>query len=260
MNAKEKIRVVLADDEPPAREELQYLLRKITEVEVVAEAGNGKEAIEAVVKYRPDLIFLDIRMPGLDGLEVANCMKGMEERPHVVFVTAYNKYALKAFHSWALDYLLKPVDIERLREVVDRVREDLSARYRHKSQPWDELIRFISPAQNGGGRKKISIRKAGSTVLLNPENVVCFAIEEGVIYAYATDIKGMVNYRSLEEIERDFQSGPFFRSHRAFLININRIDRIDRSKLGSYELVMDTRQQVPLSRRNAKALRKIIKW
>ena len=260
VKGRDKIRVVIADDEPPAREELHYLLRKISGVEILEEAGNGKEAIEAVVRNRPDLVFLDIRMPGLDGIEVANCLKGMEERPQVVFVTAYNRYALKAFESWALDYLLKPIDLDRLKDTVERVRGIITTKFRTKPQPWDDLVKQLGPAPEGGGKRKISIRKAGNTILVSPENIVFFCIEEGVVYAITTEFKGMVSYRSLEEIERDFPSDSFFRSHRGFLINLNRIDQINRAKLGSYELTMDNRQQVPLSRRNAKALRKIIKW
>jgi DNA-binding LytR/AlgR family response regulator len=177
----------------------------------------------------------------------------------VVFVTAYNKYALKAFESWALDYLLKPVDVNRLKEVVERARQEISGRPPAQTPPWEDLLRRLgSPEQPE--KKRISIRKAGSANLINPDDIICFAIEDGVVNAYGSDFKGMVNYRTLEEIERDFGSGKFFRSHRGFLINISRIDQINRTKLGSYELTLSNRKTVPLSRRKARDLRKLIKW
>jgi len=260
MGGIEKLRVVIADDESPAREGLRYFLDQIPGVEIVAEASNGKEALETIEKVAPDLAFLDIRMPGFDGLEVAQHLKSMEERPRVVFVTAYNKYAVKAFESWALDYLLKPVDSNRLREVVERVRQEISGRPSAKTPPWEDLLRRLGAPLEQPEKKRISIRKAGSAVLINPDDIICFAIEDGVVNAYGSDFKGMVNYRTLEEIERDFGSGKFFRSHRGFLINVNRIDQINRTKLGSYELTMSNRKAVPLSRRKARDLRKLIKW
>ncbi len=260
MGEIEKLRVVIADDESPAREGLRYFLDQIPGVEIVAEASNGKEALETIAKFGPDLAFLDIRMPGFDGIEVAQHLKNMEERPQVVFVTAYNKYALKAFESWALDYLLKPVDFNRLREVVERVRREISGRPSAQTPPWEDLLRRLGSPLEQPEKKRISIRKAGSANLINPDDIICFAIEDGVVNAYGSDFKGMVNYRTLEEIERDFGSGKFFRSHRGFLINIGRIDQINRTKLGSYELTMSNRKTVPLSRRKARDLRKLIKW
>ncbi|MDD5224556.1 MAG: LytTR family DNA-binding domain-containing protein [bacterium] len=260
MGEIEKLRVVIADDESPAREGLRYFLDQIPGVEIVAEASNGKEALEMIGKNAPDLAFLDIRMPGLDGLEVAQHLKDLEERPRVVFVTAYNKYALKAFESWAMDYLLKPVDFNRLKEVVERARQELSGRATAQTPPWEDLLRRLGSPLEQPEKKRISIRKAGSAVLINPDDIICFAIEDGVVNAYGSDFKGMVNYRTLEEIERDFGSGKFFRSHRGFLINLNRIDQINRTKLGSYELTLSNRKTVPLSRRKARDLRKLIKW
>jgi len=260
MGKIEKLRVVIADDESPAREGLRYFLNQIPGVEIVAEASNGKEALEMIGKTGPDLAFLDIRMPGFDGLEVAQHLKNLEERPRVVFVTAYNKYALKAFESWAMDYLLKPVDFNRLKEVVERARQEISGRPSTQTPPWEDLLRRLGSPLEQPEKKRISIRKAGSANLINPDDIICFAIEDGVVNAYGSDFKGMVNYRTLEEIERDFGSGKFFRSHRGFLINISRIDQINRTKLGSYELTMSNRKTVPLSRRKARDLRKLIKW
>jgi two-component system response regulator LytT len=249
------IRAVVVDDEPLAREEITYLISRVGGVEVVGEADSGIRAIEVITKERPDVVFLDIQMPGLDGLEVSQLLRAMEGYPYIIFVTAYDRYALRAFETFALDYLLKPVDINRLASAITRAKDQIELRRTDYTRKIEEFFKtFRTPLP------KLTLRRGNKIILLDPAEVIYFTIKEGVVLAITAELEGMLNYRSLDDLTEDLGGGPFFRAHRSFLVNLNEISQISRAKSGTHELIMSNRTIIPLSRKHTQELRKIIKW
>jgi len=253
------IRAIIADDEEPARKELKHLLSDFEDVEVVAEAAHGPEALEAVNEHSPDVVFLDIHMPGLTGIEVARQMVDLEKPPLVVFVTAYDQYAIEAFEAEAIDYLLKPIEPDRLAATIDRAR-------RYMPTPDSGIIKRIEDIfvrigrGKGAGPKRMSLKRGAKTQLVSPSEVLYMIVEEGVVRAVGQNVGGMLPYRSLDEAERDLTDANFFRASRTTLVNLDCIKEILRGKEGSWELVLENRDTIPLSRAQARKLRKLIKW
>ena len=252
------MRAIIADDEAPAREEIVYLLGLLEGVEVVGQAADGPAAWKAIGELSPDVVFLDIRMPGLSGIELAQTIKTLPKPPVVIFVTAYDKYAVEAFDAEALDYLLKPVEEERLKASIDRARKLIEAKDTSFLNRLEDVFERISRSRPP--LKKLSVKKAARIHLLDPEDVLYFFVEEGLIRAVGKEISGTVGYRSLEELETELKDSNFFRSHRAYFVNLNSIHQITKAKEGAWELAMANRDIVPLSRKQAKKLRKFIKW
>jgi len=249
------MRALVVDDEPLAREEITYLISRIGGVEVVGEADSGIGAIEAITRERPDVVFLDIQMPGLDGLEVSRLLREMEGCPYIIFVTAYDRYAIKAFETFALDYLLKPVDVDRLASAITRAKDQIELHRASTTRKIEEFFRsFRVPLP------KITLRKGNKIILFDPVEVIYFTIKEGVVLAITGEIEGMLNYRSLDDLTEDLSGGGFFRAHRSFLVNLSKISQISRAKSGTHELIMSNRAIIPLSRKQTQELRKFIKW
>lgn len=252
------IRALVADDEAPAREELKHLLKGIEGIEVVGEARDGPAAYDQIAKLKPDVVFLDIHMPGLSGIEVARAISDLDPAPRIVFVTAYDQYAVEAFETEALDYILKPVETERLEAAIERVRRAIETR-----APSSIGSRIEDILSRLGGEKaaarKISIKKAGKVHLSDPREVIYFTVEDAVVRAVGAMGSGSAPYRSLDEAEKNLPES-FFRANRTHLVNLDSISEIIRAKEGSWELVMTNRDTVPLSRAQARKLRKFIKW
>ena len=252
------IRAVIADDEEPARQELKHLLRDFGDVEVVAEAAHGPDALEAIIEHAPDVVFLDIHMPGLSGIEVARQMGDLEKPPLVVFITAYDQYAVEAFEAEAIDYLLKPIETERLAAAVDRARRFMPAPDTGIIKRIEEI--FTRLGRGKGTPRKLSLKRGAKTQLVTPSELLYMVVEEGVVRAIGQNASGMLPYRSLDEAERDLTDANFFRASRTTLVNLDCIKEILRGKEGSWELVLENRDTVPLSRAQARKLRKLIKW
>ena len=253
------MRAVIADDEEPARAELKHLLSDFDDVEVVAEAAHGPEAWEAIIEHQPDIVFLDIHMPGLSGMEVARALYDMETPPKIVFVTAYDQYAVEAFETEAIDYLLKPIELDRLATTLDRARRVEPARE-------TGIVRKIEDIMGRLGRGKtaaplrLSLKRGSKTQFVTPGELLYMVVEEGVVSAVGTNESGMLPYRSLDEAERELADSRFFRACRTHLVNLDFIKEVLRAKEGSWELVLENRDTVPLSRAQARKLRKLIKW
>ncbi len=252
------IKALVADDEKLAREEMNHLLSDFEDVRVVAEAANGPEAWEAITEHEPDVVFMDIHMPGLSGMEVARALAELEKAPRIVFVTAFDQYAVEAFETEAIDYLLKPIEPDRLAESVDRVR---------KAQPVGEsgIVKRIEELLGKLGKSKtplhkLSVKRGNKVQLVEPSELIYLEVQEGVVRAVGDEKSGALPYRSLDEAERDLGDANFFRASRTHLINLDRIKEVLKGKEGAWELVMDNRETAPLSRAQARKLRKIIKW
>jgi len=253
------IRTVFADDEKLAREEIGYLLQNVNDVVVVGAAENGLDAVQMIERERPDLVLLDIEMPGLDGFQVVREMRAIENPPRFIFVTAYDRYALQAFEVNALDYLMKPVSPERLAQAIDKARASIET---HENLS-DKLTALLS-AMPGRGRRltKVPVRRRKHLLLLDVEDVVYAQVKDGIVFVATRETQDMVAYRTLDEFAADLDPEVFYRVHRSFLANVNHIHEIIPLPSGNYELVMDdaAAAHVPLSRTHARELRRIYKW
>jgi two-component system LytT family response regulator/two-component system response regulator LytT len=277
------IKALIVDDEQLARDELQYLLGSIEDVEVVAQGKNGIEAIALVPRFSPDVVFLDVQMPGLDGFAVLRKLlekAGPETLPQIIFATAFDKYAVRAFEVNAVDYLLKPFDRVRLEQALERVRARLqnavqSGQEQAASGPGtpalsreqvDSLIRLIEQQSggtlgNGRSSSKIVVQ-AGTRMLLVDQKELCFAaIDEGVISVSTPTIEGQSKCRTLEELLELLDPQTFWRAHRSYVVNINHIKEVVPWFKSSYQLRMNDRKntEIPVSRAQTRRLRELFK-
>ncbi|XXJ21121.1 LytR/AlgR family response regulator transcription factor [Desulfovibrio caledoniensis] len=213
------IRTILVDDEPPARDELNYLLSSHGDIDVVGTVGNAADAVKSIAAKRPDLVFLDIQMPGRDGFSVLQEVMAMDGQPLVVFVTAYDDYAIRAFEENAVDYLLKPVDPKRLADSLERVRRRLAASENRESS--EVLRRLLAGAGIKPGVTRISVEHSGRNILLSPQEIVYFdcvnrrihAKTREALYPCASDV-------TLDRLEERLEGFPFFRANRSQLVNL----------------------------------------
>ncbi len=222
--AARRLRAVTADDEPRARQFLERLLAERVEVEVVGEAKGGAEALAMVTRLSPDVVFLDIQMPDLSGLEVARHLTG-PEAPVVVFVTAYDQHAVEAFEVAALDYLLKPIRRERLAETIRRVEHEVRSGRRAAGQ--EAAVRSVlkSPEVQRGMEplRRLPVRFRREVKLLDLQQVARIVSRDRVVLACAEGREYLVDY-TLQELEGRLPPGQFVRAHRAALVNIDAIE------------------------------------
>ena len=249
---------VIVDDEQLARDELSYLLKSIDDINIVAQGGNGLEAINLIKEHSPDLVFLDVQMPGLDGFGV---IKKLLDRkvpvPQIIFATAYDQYAVKAFEVNALDYILKPFDKKRITQAIEKVRRKLQGAS-SSDDKLDTLVKLLE-AQRRPENSKVLIRAAGRLLLVEQKDVCFASIEDGVISVVSTTLEGQSNCRTLEELLEGLDPGMFWRAHRSYVVNINRIKEVVPWFKSSYQLRMDDKKQseIPVSRAQTKRLREL---
>lgn len=257
---KTRMRALIVDDEAPAREELRYLLREIPAVEVVGEAAHAQEALQLIRSLRYDVVFLDIRMSGPDGLELARTLQGLQPRPQVIFVTAYGEYALSAFEVQAADYLVKPVDAERLQRAVDRVARGLLS-------PNGSNGPGAPPARTGLGPNaaipealtRIPVPTAYKTLLVDPADVFYLKAFDGGV-RLVTEEGEMTIRSTLKDLEARLDPTRFFRAHRNFIINLEKVAELIPDARGglAMRLVEPRSEEIPLSRRQARRLRRLL--
>ena len=248
---------VIVDDEPLACEELVFLLKDFPEIEVAATARNGLEAVDLIQKIEPDLAFLDIHMPGLDGMAVVRRLREADAAlPHVIFITAYDQYAVEAFRLEAMDYLLKPVDKARLAETIERARRAIQERPRSVGPAAPEPPPRISAA-----RTKLLVRANNRNFIVDANDLVYATIDDGLITLVTTSIEGHSNYRTIEDLQASLDRETFWRVHRSYLVNINRIKEVVPWFKSSYQLRMDDRKhtEIPVSRVQTRRLRDLFK-
>src|SRR5208282_1758149 len=216
-HAAATLTTIVVDDEQLACDELSYLLRDFPEVEVIATGSNGLQAIELIRKMEPDLVFLDINMPGVDGMGVVRQLreKGVE-LPHFIFVTAYDQYAVEAFRLEALDYLLKPVDKVRLAESVERARRAMQER----KTPETPLAggTAAAPAPQTATRNKLAVRCNNRHFIVDANEVIYATIDNGLITLVTTNLEGHSNYRTIEDLQGALDREQFWRVHRSYLV------------------------------------------
>ncbi len=249
------ISAVLVDDEKLASDELAYQLKEFADVEIIATAANGLEALKLIEDLEPDLVFMDVQMPGLDGMSVIRKLREKNiPLPHFVMATAYDQYAVEAFRWEALDYLLKPVEKERLAVAVDRARKAIAEK--SKAAPAE------SPAPKPSlQRSKLLVKSGHRNFIVDAQDVVYATIEDGLITVVANTMEGQSNYRTIEELQSNLDPDMFWRVHRSFLVNIHRIKEVIPWFKSSFQLKMDDKKQteIPVSRVQTKRLRALLK-
>jgi len=262
------LRAVIVDDEELARGELRYLLEQAGGVEIVAEGSNGVEAVELVREHRPEIVFLDVRMPGMDGFAVIHrLLKLKEPLPQIVFATAFDQYAVRAFEVNAVDYLLKPFDLKRVRQTVERAAmraTDVVGGVEANGAKLDALMKLLEQPAAAAVKKSVGkiVLRAQSRMLLVDAAEICFAsIESGVITVKTAALEGVSTCRTLEELMEQMEGGTFWRAHRSHVVNVQHIREVVPWFKGSYLVRMDDKEktEIPVARAQTKRLKELFK-
>ncbi len=254
------ISTIIVDDEKPARDELAYLLKSFPEIHVVAQGKNGLDAVALIKEHQPDLVFLDVQMPGLNGFGVLKKLVDRKQKiPHIVFATAFDEYAVQAFEVHAVDYLLKPFDKGRVAKAIHRAKKLIDA----DASPAERLESMLAQLgeKKPTARVKLLLKLQGKLLLLDSADMVYAAIEDGLITVFTRESEGQSNYRTIEELHAALDAADFWRSHRSYLVNINHIKEVVPWFKSSYLLRMNDKKQseVPVSRAQTKRLRELLK-
>ena len=247
------MRTLIVDDEAPARERLKRYLANIEGVKVVGEAKDGLQAVEMIEAQSPELVLLDIQMPGLDGFGVVDAL---EDPPAIIFVTAYDQYAIRAFEVHALDYLLKPFSQQRLAKALDHAQEALA-----EGQDLGAQLRplLTSLAAEGRYLTRLAVRDRESIRVLDVGEVDWIGIENEQVMIHVGDQAYAVR-RTLADLEARLDPEHFFRAHRSAIVSLDRVQEIIPWFKGTHILRLTTGAEVDLSRAQTRALRKILGW
>jgi len=263
-----KLKALIVDDEYPARQELRYVLSNFENVEIVGEAANALEALALIKALDYQVLFLDISMPGMTGLELGAAIQDLPKKPLIVFVTAYGEYAVSAFEVNAVDYLLKPVDTNRMKKAIDKVikvsQEQAAAMEAAAAGHEGQAAREPDPRQGQQVQSMIKIdripaEKQGKTILVTEADIFYAFTEQDYVYI-KTDTDKLFTRFTLKELEARLNPQIFFRTHRCYLVNLHKVKEIVPFFNGTYNLIVEDkeRSEVPVSRAQAKKLRKIL--
>jgi two-component system LytT family response regulator len=231
------MKAIIVDDERLARNELKSLLSEFPEIEILEECDSAESAIIAVDKLKPDVVFLDIHMPGKDGFGV---LEELDYMPHVIFITAYDEYAIKAFDVNALDYLLKPIQPERLKEAIGKVKE--------------EVLDDVFPTDKLGLNNQVFVKDGDRCWFVNLSDVPMFESEGNYVRVYFDSNKPLI-LKSLNNLANRLDENVFFRANRKFIINLNWIEKIESWFNGGLMVKLKNGEQVEISRRQASKLK-----
>ena len=243
------MKILVVDDEPLARQRLRHLLRDQQDCEVVGEAGNGREALEKTQQLKPDLLLMDIRMPGMDGLEAARHLDLMENPPAIIFTTAYNEYALEAFDVHAIGYLVKPVRAEKLQKAIASACRPALAQLASVDES--------NPVPNT--RNYISARVRGNIVLVPVSDIYYFHAEQKYVVVRHKGGELLIE-EPLKSLEEEF-SEQFLRIHRNALVAKNYLSGFSKNKEGHWRVTFrDIEQSLEVSRRHTAQVRKVVKY
>ena len=255
------INTIIVDDEKPAREELAFLLKSFPEINLIGLGKNGVEGVNLIKEHSPDLVFLDVQMPGLDGFGV---LKKLVERklkvPHVVFATAFDHYAVQAFDVKAVDYVLKPFDKARIAKAIQRAKKKMESQT-SSTERLEQLVNQLGAGKPATQPSKVLVRSQQRLLLVDAEDLVFASIEGGLISVTARDVEGSSNYRTLEELHAALDSESFWRPHRSYLVNIHHIKEVVPWFKSSFMIKMNDKKQtdIPVSRQQTKRLRELFK-
>jgi two-component system LytT family response regulator len=254
------MKVLIVDDEPRARNRLARLLRSVKGIDLCGLASDGAEALETIEREKPDLVLLDVQMPGLDGFEVVNELRG-DSLPLIVFVTAYDKYALKAFEVSAVDYLLKPVSEERLRQAltkVEKILQSSSTALTGVAEQYARIAEALAAVQTGHLQRVVG-RRAHRICILPVSDIQAFLAEDELIFAVLAQGRVLVN-RTLKELESQLDPDQFVRAHRQAIVSIAHVAEIELLASGGAMARLRSGLGVSISRRHAASLKVKLGW
>ncbi len=236
VNTAQKIRVLVVDDEPPARDNLRSLLRRDSQIEIVGECGAGKEAISRIRREKPDLVFLDVQMPDWDGFDVLELL-GPDPPPVIIFVTAYDKYALQAFDAGALDYVLKPFSNSRFELALQRAKQRVNQLQSVPRKP-----------------ERLAIKSPGEVLFINVTDIDWI---EAANYYACLHVHGRAHLlrRSIADLERSLDAGMFCRIHRSTIVNLEQVRALAIDESGNYEATLKNGTSLRVSERYRKQLK-----
>jgi len=241
-----KIKTVIVEDEEPAREILKYYLKNIDGIEICAECPDGFSGIKAISEIKPDLVFLDIQMPKLNGFEM---LEILNEKPEVIFTTAYDQYAIKAFEMNAIDYLMKPFTEERLKEAVRKVISKIEGSYRPSDHKPENLIeRLPSPVT------RIVVRKGNEINIITVDQVKYIKAEDDYVMVYHTGGRAL-KQQTMRFYEENLPPDSFARIHRSYIVRIGEIKKLEPYSKDNYIVVLNSGEKLPVSRSGYKQLR-----
>jgi two-component system LytT family response regulator/two-component system response regulator LytT len=251
------MRAIVVDDEQLARDELCYMLEQTGNVEVIAQAGNGLEVVGMVERLAPDVVFLDVQMPGLSGFEVAHRLIQNGTTPNIVFVTAFDRHAIEAFEVNAVDYLLKPVEAARLEKAIERARQRVS------QVPLNDQVERIVQlmAERQSKRERVAVKVGERFLLVQADEIIYASLTDESINIVTSQLAGTSNFRTLDELQARLDPSIFWRVHRSHLVNINKVKEIVPWFSRNYILRMkDARAtEIPVSRAQTKRLREYLR-
>lgn len=244
------IRAMIVDDEEHARNELKYLLEQYADINIVYQASNSQDALGAIQTYKPHLVFMDIEMPGMNGIKAAEKVISKDLYPLIVFSTAHEEFAAKAFEIDAIDYILKPYSARRLDRCINRVRTLLAN---------SSVIgsgRVLQTANQS--KQRLAIENNGKAIIINTSDIIVACCEDGQISIY-TDKKVYQSNITLQELQARLEQNSFFRSHRAYLVNIEKVREVIPWFNSTFNLVLEglPDMEIPVSRQQACHLKKI---
>lgn len=260
------LRTVLVDDEQLARDELGYLLGQAEGVDIVGQAGDGIDALATIERLHPDLVFLDVQMPGLTGFEVARRL--LDRHPtHIIFVTAFDQHAIEAFEVNAVDYLLKPVDSSRLEIALQRARRRIAAERQATGETTssmaadqlEKIVQLVSERQSR--RERLAIKVGERFLLVHADDILYASLADESITVATSQHQGTSSYRTLDELQARLDPSVFWRVHRSHLVNINKIKEIVPWFSRNYILKMKDEKatEIPVSRTQTRRLREYLK-
>src|SRR5688572_12892438 len=254
------LNAIVIDDEQLAREELCYMLEQLGSVEVIAQAGNGLEAVGLVERFTPDIVFLDVQMPGLTGFEVAHRLIQNGSSPNFIFVTAFDRHAIEAFEVNAVDYLLKPVETSRLEQAVERARKRVAPpRDVPLNDQIERIVQLMSERQSK--RERVAVKVGERFLLVQAEEIIYASLTDDSINIVTSQLAGTSNFRTLDELQARLDPSIFWRVHRSHLVNINKVKEIVPWFSRNYILRMKDAKatEIPVSRAQTKRLREYLR-
>jgi two-component system LytT family response regulator len=251
----ENIRVLIVDDEPLAREGVRMLLKAEPDIEIIGECRNGREAVKTILRARPDLVLLDIQMPGMDGFEVLEAI-GAQRMPQVIFVTAYDEHALRAFEVSALDYLLKPIDAARFQEALARARDRirgnnlaaLATQLQQMMATWQSEKNYL---------ERIAIKSTGRVVLLGVHEIDWIEAADNYVQLHAGKVSHLL-LATMNGLASRLNPQQFLRIHRSTIVNVQRIKELQPLFHGEYRIILQDNTELTSGRSYSKQLHKLL--
>jgi two-component system LytT family response regulator len=251
----EKIRALIVDDEPLAREGIQMRLKPEPDIEVIGECRNGREAVTVILRDAPDLVFLDIQMPRMDGFAVIEAI-GADRMPYIIFITAYDEHALRAFEVHALDYLLKPIDGSRFLEALSRARDRI--RGKNLAAIAAQLQQMMATLK---GEKeyleRLSIKSAGRILFLGVDEIDWIEAADNYVQVHAGQTSHLL-LATMNSLETRLNPQQFLRVHRSTIVNLKRIKELHPMFHGEYRIILQDNTQLTSGRSYSKSLQKLL--